>query len=254
MRPYIYIFIAVLIITLAINIQSVNADSPDNQLYEKVLKTYVNEGLVNYSDLKTNSQDLNQYLQQTSQITKEEFSKWNTSKQLAFLINLYNAQTLSLIVDNYPVKSIKDIASDSGGPWEQPIVNLFGNKISLNALEHEVIRKNYPEARVHFALVCAALGCPELINTPYQSAILDKQLDDQTRVFLMDSSKNSIDTSTEVLRLSPIFDWFKEDFISKSGSVIEFVNPYFSNQATEEFKIEYTNYDWSLNDYSAEKI
>lgn len=253
MRPYIYIFIAALLITLTISKKIVNADSPDNQLYENVLKVYVNDGLVNYSDLKSNSQDLKQYLKQTSQITKEEFSKWTKDEQLAFLINLYNAQTLRLVAENYPVKSIKDIDSETGGPWEQPVVKLFGNKISLNALEHDVIRKNYPEPRIHFALVCAALGCPALINTPYQSAILGKQLDDQTRAFLTDSSKNSIDTSTEVLTLSPIFDWFKEDFIAKSGSVIEFVNPYFNNQATEKFKIQYTNYDWSLNDQAAKK-
>jgi hypothetical protein len=97
------------------------------------------------------------------------------------------------------------------------------------------------------------LGCPVLINKPYQSATLDKQLDQQTKVFLMDSDKNSIDTKKRVLRLSPIFDWFKEYFILQSGSVIEFVNPYFDNQATGEFKIEYTNYDWTLNDLSSKK-
>ncbi len=255
MRPYIYIFIAALIITFTAASNAVNANSTEkyNQLYENVLKVYVNDGLVNYSGLKSNSEDLKQYLKQTSLVTKEEFSKWNKHQQLAFLINVYNAQTLDLVADKYPVKSIKDIASDAGGPWEQPIVNLFGTKITLNALENEVIRKNYPEPRIHFALVCAALGCPALINTPYQSAILDKQLEDQTRAFLIDSNRNSIDTNQKLLRLSPIFDWFKEDFISKSGSVIEFVNPYFSNQATEEFKIEYTNYDWSLNDQATKK-
>lgn len=250
MKPYIRSFLTVILFVLPLINQDVNAGTPgqSSQMYAKVLSTYVKDGLVDYSGLKSNPQDLNQYLEQTSLVTKETFDGWSKNERLAFLINLYNAQTLDLITDNYPVTSIKDIASDTGGPWEQPIVTLFGEKITLNALEHEVIRKNYPEPRVHFALVCAALGCPVSINTPYQPAILDNQLDQQTKVFLMDPEKNSIDTNQEILMLSPIFEWFKEDFIKKSGSVIEFVNPYFGNEATEEFKIEYTSYDWSLND------
>jgi len=249
MKPYVYIFPTILFIILAISNLGYTAtqDKPD-QLYGKVLDNFVQEGLVDYSGLKSNPKDLNQYLEQTSGVTRETFEGWSKNEQLAFLINLYNAQTLYLIADNYPVKSIKDIASDSGGPWEQPIVTLFGEQITLDALENEVIRKNYTDPRVHFALVCAALGCPALINTPYEAAELEKQLDQQTKAFLMDTDKNSIDTEQRILRLSPIFDWFKEDFSAKSGSVLEFVNPYFGNQANNEYKVEYTNYDWSLND------
>ncbi len=249
MKPYVYIFPTILFIILAISNLGYTAtqDKPD-QLYGKVLDNFVQEGLVDYSGLKSNPKDLNQYLEQTSGVTRETFEGWSKNEQLAFLINLYNAQMLDLIADNYPVKSIKDIASDSGGPWEQPIVTLFGEQITLDALENEVIRKNYTDPRVHFALVCAALGCPALINTPYQAAELEKQLDQQTKAFLMDTDKNSIDTEQRILRLSPIFDWFKEDFSAKSGSVLEFVNPYFGNQANNEYKVEYTNYDWSLND------
>ncbi|MEX0999723.1 MAG: DUF547 domain-containing protein [Thermodesulfobacteriota bacterium] len=254
MKPYVYIFPTILFIILAISNLGYTAtqDKPD-QLYGKVLDNFVQEGLVDYSGLKSNPKDLNQYLEQTSGVTRETFEGWSKNEQLAFLINLYNAQTLDLIADNYPVKSIKDIASDSGGPWEQPIVTLFGEQITLDALENEVIRKNYTDPRVHFALVCAALGCPALINTPYQAAELEKQLDQQTKAFLMDTDKNSIDTEQRILRLSPIFDWFKEDFSAKSGSVLEFVNPYFGNQANNEYKIEYTNYDWSLNDQTTMK-
>ncbi len=254
MRPYIYTFIASLIITFSM-ISSATAISLEesNQIYENVLELYVKDGLVDYAGIKSNPKDLDQYLAQASLVTKEEFNNWNKDEQLAFLINLYNAQTLDLVAINYPVKSIKDIASDSGGPWEQPIVSLFGEKITLNALEHEFIRPNYPEARVHFALVCAAISCPVLINTPYRADILEKQLSEQTKIFLMDKNKNSIDTNTKVLKLSPLFDWFKEDFIKQSESVIAFVNPYFGNRANNEFKLEYTNYDWSLNDQTAKK-
>ena len=251
MKPYIYTFISALFFTFSIFSSQLYAYS--TRSYSNVLKHNVSNGLVNYSAIKSHPKDLYEYLKQTALVTKKEFDKWSKNEQLAFLINLYNAQTLDLIANNYPVKSIKDIASDSNGPWELPIVSLFGERITLNALEHEVIRKNYPDARVHFTLVCAAIGCPVLINTPYEAEILDSQLDKQTKVFLSDKDKNSIDTSGKVLRLSTIFDWFKEDFIAQSGSVITFVNPYFNNQATAEFEIEYTNYDWSLNDQRSQK-
>ncbi len=250
MKPCFSSVLAIILFVLLLTSQLVNADTLDqsNQQYQEVLNSYVKGGLVDYSGLKSDPKDLNQYLEQTASISKETFDGWSKNEQLAFLINLYNAQTLDLIADNYPVKSIKDIASDSDGPWEQPIVPLFGEKITLNTLENEIIRKNYPEPRIHFALICAAMGCPDLMNTPYQPKTLDKQLDQQTKVFLLDPEKNSIDTNQEILMLSPIFDWYQEDFIKQSGSVIEFVNPYFGNEATGGFKIEYTNYDWSLND------
>ncbi|MEE8298226.1 MAG: DUF547 domain-containing protein [Thermodesulfobacteriota bacterium] len=255
MKPYFSSFIVIILFVLLLSNQLVNADALDqsNEQYAKVLNTYVKDGLVDYAGLKSNPKNLNQYLEQTASINEETFKRWSKNEQLAFLINLYNAQTLDLIAGKYPVKSIKDIASNSGGPWEQPIVTLFGEKITLNALENEVIRKNYLEPRIHFALVCAAMGCPKIINKSYQASILDKQLDQQTRVFLMDSDKNSIDTNNRVLRLSPIFDWFQEDFSKESGSVIEFVNPYFGNEATREFRIEYTDYSWTLNDLSSKK-
>ncbi len=251
MRPCISAFL-IIIFSIISSAAAISLEK-SNQLYENVLKLYVNDGLVDYAGIKSNPQDLDEYLAQTSLVTKENFNNWNEDEQLAFLINIYNAQTLNLVANNYPVKSIKDIAAGSGGPWKQPVVDLFGERISLNALEHELIRKSNPEARVHFALVCAALSCPVLINTPYQADILEKQLSEQTKVFMMDKDKNSIDTNAKTLRLSPIFDWFKEDFVKQSGTVIEFVNPYFDNQANIEFNIEYTNYDWSLNDQAAKK-
>jgi len=219
-----------------------------HSLYSSVLGKYVKDGSVDYRGLKSNPDDLKNYLSQTSTITKGEFDKWTQGQQLAFLINVYNAETLDLVQENYPVASIKDIAKDSGGPWEQPIVRLFGKKITLNALENEIIRKNYPDPRIHFALVCAAIGCPVLTNKPYLGPSLNSQLEMQTRNFISDSNKNYIDTANKTLHLSPIFDWFKDDFVSESGSVIAFVNPYMGGNTGSDFKIEYTNYDWTLND------
>ena len=251
MKSFILTLISFCLISIGTFTQTTIADDFSNEVYANVLSIYVEDGLVDYSGLKADPEDLNNYLSQTSSVSKETFDGWAESEQLAFLINLYNTQTLDLIIQNYPVKSIKDIAKKSGGPWEQPVVNLFGDKITLNALEHEIIRKNYPEPRIHFALVCAAMGCPVLIDKPYTASALDDQLEEQTKLFLMDKEKNSIDVKKKTLMLSPIFDWFKQDFIAKSGSVIEFVNPYFDNQANKKFKIKYTHYDWSLNDQAS---
>jgi len=251
MKSFILTFISLCLITIGALTQTTYAEDLSNELYENVLDSYVKDGLVDYAGLKSNPDDLNEYLKQTSSVSKDAFTDWTESEQLAFLINLYNAQTLDLIIEHYPVKSIKDISKKSGGPWKQPVVSLFGDKTTLNALEHELIRKNYPEPRVHFALVCAAIGCPILINKPYDATTLDDQLLEQTKLFLIDKEKNSIDTKKKTLMLSPIFDWFKEDFIAKSGSVIEFVNPYFDNQANKKYKIKYTHYDWSLNDLAS---
>lgn len=217
-------------------------------LYGNVLRSHVKDGLVDYAGIKSSPDDLTAYLAQTAVVSKEEFYNWDENEQLSFLINLYNARTLELIIDNYPVGGIKEIASDSKGPWEKAVVLLFGDNVSLNDLENEYIRKNYREPRIHFALVCAAKGCPPLFGVPYTARELETQLELQTRGFLADSGKNSIDTEKKVIRLSPIFDWFGEDFSAESGSARNFVRPYYGGLNIEEYGIEYTSYDWSLND------
>ena len=140
-----------------------------HKLYANGLKQYVKGGLVDYSELKSNPNELRSYLDQTATVSEADFNSWTQERRLAFLINLYNAGALLLIIDHYPVASIKDIAADSKGQWELPVVSLFGEKITLNHLEHGIIRKSYDEPRVHFALVCAALGCPSL-KLPEHSA------------------------------------------------------------------------------------
>lgn len=213
--------------------------------YGAVLSENVTNGSVNYRNIKNNISKLDRFLSETSDVNKSAYRGWTEDEKLAFLINLYNAQTLKLITDNYPIKSIKDIEK----PWDIDIVNLFGSKISLNHLEHEIIRKEFDEPRIHFALVCAAKGCPILLNKPYLSSRLKEQLETSTANFLKDSNKNYIDKESKTLNLSPIFDWFKKDFAKKLGSVAKFLKPYFPEVADiENYQIKYTKYDWSLND------
>lgn len=214
--------------------------------YGLILNDHVKNGRVDYAKLITNSVGLDLVLVEFAGVSNDEFNSWDKKKQLAYLINLYNAATLDLIVNNYPLGSIKDI----GKPWDKKIVNLHDDTISLNHLEHEVIRKNYKEPRIHFALVCAAKGCPVLISDPYAGEKLESQLEGSTKVFLSESDKNKIDDATQVMVVSPIFDWFADDFSAKPGSVVAFIAPYYSKNPEDlkSYQIKYTNYDWSLND------
>jgi hypothetical protein len=127
-------------------------------LFTVVLTNYIKDARVNYASLKAHPQELNHYLDEVAAVTKPEFKQWTESQQLSFLINAYNAYTLRLIIDYYPINSIKDIGHIWNGPWDQPVVKLFGETITLNPVEHKILPVDYTEPRVHFALVCAAMG------------------------------------------------------------------------------------------------
>ena len=133
------------------------------------------------------------------------------------------------------------------------MVQLFGQTLTLNTVEHGILRKDYVEPRIHFALVCAAKGCPPLRNESYVATRLDEQLNDQARQFLANAQKNRVDMESQTVYLSPIFKWYGVDFEKKSGGVLQFLKPYWPEQERTElekgdFKIRYTDYDWSLND------
>lgn len=221
--------------------------------YTRVLKAVASNAQVDYAALKAHPEDLHQFLRAAETVSRAEFDAWPESRQIAYLINLYNAETLQLIIDHYPVASIKKIGSLLKGPWDQPVVRLFGEMITLGHLEHEILRKRYKEPRIHFALVCAAKGCPPLRAEPYAAGMLDRQLDDQGRRFMRNAAKNRLDRNSGVLFLSPIFDWFKKDFTDKAGSLQAFIAPYLSETdvrflTENDVKIRFTDYDWSLND------
>lgn len=218
----------------------------------KILGNHVDKSGVDYAGIKKESAALATYLDALADVPEAAFKEFSRDQQMAFLINLYNAATLKLVVDHYPVKSIKDIAASSGGPWKQPVVRLFGKARSLDYLENNVLRPNYKDPRVHFAINCASIGCPSLRNEAFQATKLSTQLDEQTRLFLKDTSKNRIDLKNKTLYLSPIFDWFKGDFVGKSGSVEKFIALYVDASdraaiAKGGFAIKNTDYSWSLN-------
>lgn len=213
-----------------------------------VLKTRVHDGRVDYAGLKAGRAGLDSWLDGAAAVPPAEFGSWPRERRLAFLLNVYNATTLRLIVDHYPVSSIRKIGAfwDPKGPWHLPVVRLFGRTMTLDELEQGVIRPRYREPRAHFALVCAAKGCPPLRSEPYDGARLSEQLDDQTRIFLSQGAKNRSDPKSKTAFLSPIFKWYMTDFGGSKRSVLAFVKKRMPVQ--EDWNVAWTDYDWSLNE------
>jgi hypothetical protein len=220
---------------------------------------------VDYRGLKADRKPLDHYLDTLAGVSQSTFAGWTQSEQLAFLINLYNATTLKLIIDHYPVKSIKDIGSFFRGPWSQPVVRLFGRTRTLNYLEHGFLRKRYSEPRIHMALVCAAKGCPPLRSEAYVASKLNAQLDDQARRYLASPAGLRIDRGGKAVYFSSIFKWYGKDFVAgyspSSGfagldrterAVANFCSRYVSASDSDFLKrggysVRYLDYDWSLN-------
>jgi Protein of unknown function, DUF547 len=242
------------------------AFDPSYAGYDALLNKYVTHGRVDYKVLKSDPVALDRYLDSAADVPEVQFKAWTQPRRLAFLINLYNASTLKLIVDHYPVKSIKDIGSFFRGPWDQPVVRLFGTAITLNHLEHKILRKQYHEPRIHMALVCAAKGCPPLRSAAYVADKLDAQLNDQARRYLSTPAGLRIDRKKGVVYFSSIFKWYGKDFIAKYSpaagfqgldkterAVANFCSRYLSAPdsdylRTGGYSVKYLDYDWSLNE------
>lgn len=236
------------LLLLFISATSLLAFDHSHAKFTELLKATVKGEQVNYAALQKSPDKLGSYLLDLSAVGKSEYGKWMDDQKMAYLINLYNAATLKLIVDEYPLKSIRDIDS----PWKQKRVKLFGKYVSLDHIEHEILRKDFSDPRIHFGVNCASIGCPALRAEAFRADKLDAQLDEQARNFLRSSSKNRVDRTGGILYLSSIFDWFKGDFVAKSGSVEKFIAPYLSDadrKAVESgsLRVKYTDYDWTLN-------
>lgn len=206
---------------------------------------------VRYANLKSSPDSLNSYLKDLSSVKESEFKSWNENQQFSYLINAYNAYTLKLIINHYPVKSIKDIGGFFGSPWKKEFIPLFGKKVHLDHIERGLIRKDYKEPRIHFALVCAAIGCPKLQPFAYQPQKLDNQLEESAKEFLQDKSRNHYSKDENTFFLSSIFKWYGEDFGDKKDVkkfVAKGMGLSLSEKELKKAKLEYLDYDWKLND------
>lgn len=215
---------------------------------DQTLARSVRDGRVDYAGLRRESAGLDAWLAAAAKVPEAAFNGWPRNERLAFLVNLYNAATLRLILDHYPLESIRKIgpAWDPNKAWKLPVVAVFGRKVTLNQVEHEMIRPVFKEPRVHFALVCAAKGCPPLRSEAYMADRLDAQLGDQAKVFLGQRAKNRIEAAIRTAYLSPIFKWYMEDFGGSKAAVLRFLKPWLA--AEESWTVEWTDYDWTLNE------
>lgn len=244
---------------------AVSGEADINQAYETytdVLQTYVDgTGMVDYAALQQNRQPLDEVNNTIAVIDDETFNSWTEAEQIAFWVNAYNSITLASIVNQDPIKdSIKDIP----GVWRFTKHDVKGESLTLDNVEHQNLRANYNEPRIHAALVCAAVSCPPLRLEPFVGESLDAQLDDQVEKFLAKTDGLRIDKTEGVVYISKIFDWFGKDWIPTYGTdegfagseaeraVLNFISNYVSDEDKAylmegNYRVTYFNYDWALN-------
>ena len=237
-------------ITGAAGLQAIasSGTTVDNGLYGELLKKHVRDGRVDYAGFKTEEVKLDRYLKILENVDPGILSR---NEQFAFYINAYNAWTIKLILSGYPgVTSIKDLGSLLKSPWKKKIVRIDGKVITLDHVEHEILRPRYKDPRVHFAINCAAKSCPPLRPEPFNGNILERQLDDSTRSFINNPQSYRLDDSE--LYVSRIFKWFSEDF---NEDIFGFFLKYATGNLKKELKsksersvVLYLEYDWSLNE------
>lgn len=211
--------------------------------------------LVKYQDIKKNVAPLNTYLDTLSKVSIKEYDSFTEKQRLAFLINAYNAFTLKLIVKNYPVDSIKDIGSLFRSAWKKKFFILLGEERHLDYIEHGKIRKDFKEPRIHFAVNCASISCPNLQNFAFTAEKLDSQLNISARLFILDETKNRYDSAKNKIYLSKIFKWYGGDFKNKYGHYLNYIALVISKDPKIQEKVKgkdietsFLSYDWNLND------
>ncbi len=243
--------------------------------YAKTLAAFVNDdGMVDYAGLKSNPDDLNAFLTSAANLDPGILDRWPESARIAFWCNVYNAYTLKAIIENYPIKSSfwkrlaypKNSIRQISGVWDTLRWPVMGKRTTLDMIEHETLRVQFDEPRIHAALVCAAMSCPPLRNEPYEGDRLNEQLNDQMAAYLSDSDRFRIDRDENVVYLSSILEWYGEDFVKSYGvdegfgdrgdverAVLNAITPHVSDAdasylRTATYTVDYLDYDWSLNE------
>ena len=247
-----------------------------HSIYDSLLKKYVKNGRVDYKGFKASAEEFNAYLRNLGSVSESDYSKWPREEKLSFWINAYIAFTIKAIIDYYPIKgsvfsiyprnSIRQI----DGVWDKLQFRAVGKTVTLEEIEHEILRKQFNEPRIHFAIVCASLGCPDLRSETYKADIINEQLENAAIEFINNTQKGvRIDPADNVVKISKIFKWFGEDFIDGFGNtqsfndrdtkdrvVFNFVTNHLKSDKqkafleNDQFKISYLDYDWSLNELS----
>jgi hypothetical protein len=223
----------------------------------------VRPGGFDYAGLKRDRSVLDAYLAQLERVGPADLATWSADERFAFWVNVYNAYAVALIVDHYPVASIRDVRDLGDAVWKEPLVPLDGLRpdgqpgaLSLNDVEHGILRERFQDARVHAAVNCASESCPPLRAEAFRADRLDEQLDEQVRRWLSDPARNRLRADARVLEVSKIFEWFEGDFEREAGSVPAWIARHVPADqaawvgASPAPEVRYLDYSWRLNDAS----
>jgi len=240
------IFGAVLTLLLVPVTAAWSTPQVDHHLWDELLKKHVLAGVVDYAGFKAEEKKFDSYL---DLLARTDYQALESSERYAFLINLYNAWTIKLILGKWPdLRSIKDLGSFLSSPWKKEIVILKTGRVSLDHVEHDLLRPEARDPRAHFALNCASKGCPPLASFAFTGERLDQQLEQITRSFINDPQRTVLEGNE--LKLNKIFRWYGEDF----GGKVDFVRKYAEGDLKarlaalgDRVEIGYLPYDWSLN-------
>ena len=224
-----------------------SAATVDHRLYGELLEQYVQNGVVDYQGFKNEEARLDRYLKI---LEKTDTVSLSRNERFAFYINAYNAWTIKLILSAYPgIRSIKDLGSIFRSPWKKKIARIDGDILSLDAIEHDILRPRFKDPRIHFAVNCASKSCPPLRSEPYRGDVLDRQLTEMTEAFINDADHNRLEGTT--LAVSSIFKWYAGDF---NDDILSFFMKYAKGPLEEKLRdnrrgidVKYLDYDWSLN-------
>lgn len=231
----------------------------EHAAWTALLGRYVRDGEVDYEGLKRSGiPDLDAYVQSLQAVCRGNYDESTRGQKLAFWINAYNAYTLKLVLTHYPLSSIRNIGVLPGAAFRESFIPLSALHtggdalLSLNEIEHDILRKQFQEPRIHFAIVCASESCPALRSEAYRARALEAQLTDAAQRFVRDPSKNRYDAATNTLHLSAIFDWFHDDFERAAKTVPAFVARYAEPTVAQAIntrapRVQHLDYDWSLN-------
>ncbi len=249
-------------LALAASVTGLSAQTVDHASFDALLRAHVVGGAVNYDAFKADPK----FAAYLASLDRVQPGKLSESERLAFWINVYNAYTIQLIVAKDERESIRNVNKSFGllklkGPWSDPIVKAAGRTLTLDQVEHEIIRKEFNEPRIHFALVCAAIGCPPLRSEAYTSAKLESQLEEQGRIFIRQSpTKNRVDVASRTVYVSLVFTWYKDDFGGSDKRLGQYLANWYPVGAERtmlesgDFKVVRTDYDWTLNSQSKMRV
>jgi hypothetical protein len=239
---------AIIALSCGTQAQDLNTNPMSHDVWDSLVKKHVTQaGSVDYKGILRDSVQFNAYLAQLSSHQPNE-TNWTREERLAYWINAYNAFTVKLILDHYPIESIKDIKKGIplvNSVWDIKFIKIGRKTYDLNNIEHGILRKEFYEPRIHFAINCASVSCPRLRNEAFTAEKIEAQLTSQALVFLSDPIKNQI--TRDHIKLSKLFSWFKSDF-TNDGSLTQFLSKHGPVKIDQNAKIEYLDYDWHLNE------